>query len=159
MSMSGYLRWLAGEYKERQQEFRKRTEKFRKRAGEFCTHLRTATTISELLAGFEVFLDFAESVGAISRKQYRDYFGRMNTALVFLAEEQSIQLASQDPIEQFFELLHATFVSRRCHVEQVDGSAPEAADAWEMDVRRNTSSSNLASWEEVSMSLDVTSRR
>jgi len=129
-AMAGFLRWLAGNLEHYQSGFDSRRTKFRNRIRTFCSHLRTATIAADLIAGFEVFLDFAFEIEAIDNAQYKKYWKRMDATVIAMVEEQGKHLAEQDPVEEFFELLHAALVSGRCHLEDQAGGEPEDAGVW-----------------------------
>jgi hypothetical protein len=147
-AMAGYLQWLATDFDRIQEGFRTRMKDFRDAAHTFCGHPRIAAIISDLLAGFEVFLDFCEENEVIDDKQYRSLWQRMHDVLIRLAAEQDSHLKSHDPVDQFFELMHAALLSRSCHIEDLRGGPPEEAPGawgWRADkylVQKNDDDSN-----------------
>ena len=70
-AMGAYLVWIAGRYEELQERLRARVSELRSlvHKGSTPVHARLPTTLAELQAGWEIWLQFALEVGAISRTE------------------------------------------------------------------------------------------
>jgi hypothetical protein len=66
-AMGAFLTWIAKSYDSVQNRLAVRTSEFRIRFVTGIAHARTPDIVASLQAGFEAYLDFAETVGAIDR--------------------------------------------------------------------------------------------
>ncbi|WP_337175092.1 DUF3854 domain-containing protein [Paludisphaera sp.] len=138
-AMAAYIRWLAPQLDAVRSGFRSRMHKIRSYywAGGRCKHPRTATTVADLLARFEVFLEFAEAAGAIDEREYHILWRRLGQAVGYLIQEQNLQQAENDPVEQYIALLSAALLSGRVHVTGPDGKSPaKSPEAWGWQEKR-----------------------
>jgi hypothetical protein len=104
-AMSGYVRYLAplmGGLKEslpaRQKELR---------AIGVGAHARTPDVVASLALGLETFLQFATEVGAVTKSEAGETWDAGWEALVEAASAQAEHQSSEEPTQQFRELLEA----------------------------------------------------
>lgn len=129
--MAGYIRWLAADYKGLRRRFRERYEELRGSVQQDCKHARTATILGKLLAAFELFLEFAVQHGAIDQVRSEELWGRQSDALLQVLDDQNELLTSDDPVEQFRDLLATAFLGGEAHLENVKGGPPaDSPRAW-----------------------------
>ncbi len=102
----------------------------RERAQADGQHARTPVIMADLAAGWQHWLDFALSVGAISKNDKRNLEQRVWEALTEAGNSQAEHLASAEPCGQFLRLLAGALASGRAYVAAADGTPPADADAW-----------------------------
>jgi hypothetical protein len=104
-AMSGYVAYLApqmGGLKERLPTHQKEL-----RAVGVGTHARTPDVVASLALGLETFLQFATEVGAVTKSEAGETWDAGWEALVEAAAAQAEHQASEEPTQQFRELLEA----------------------------------------------------
>ena len=128
--MAGYVRWLAPRYQETAAKMREQAAKLRAELATLSEHRRINENIAELLAGFELFLQFAQEVKAVGDEQARDLRKQALQAFGRLAGAQAEHQVGADPAERFIELVRAAFSSGRAHVADPDGNRPRDSQVW-----------------------------
>lgn len=127
-AMAGFLRWLAPRYDQVRQRLPVKVEEYRARAAQDNEHRRTPTTVAQLAAGLEVFLDFARAINALSQDEAENLFERYWAALHETAAGQASQHRAEEPTAQFLRLLAACITSGRAHVASPTGQEPTYGD-------------------------------
>ena len=130
-SLSALVHWLAPDRETKLQEMNSRRNEFRDNIQADSDHPRTATMVADVLAGFEVFLDFAQEKQAIDPEEYDRLFCQMNDVLYHYIDftNQSLKLAS--PIDRFMGLLRTAFLTGKAHLQDATGDVPgEDAESW-----------------------------
>ena len=87
-------------------------------------HKRLPTLVADLVAGLEVFYDFASDAGAVSTEDVAKRLAAARAALVEAAAQQGAHQQHAEPTEVFEELLRAAVASGEAHVATLDGSVP-----------------------------------
>jgi len=87
-------------------------------------HLRHAQTLATLLTGWLVFLEFAQSVGAVSVEEAEERLGQVEAALRNAAEIQRQTALDVRPECIFLETLHDLFAQEKAYLAGLDGSPP-----------------------------------
>lgn len=128
-AMAGYLRWLAPRLDEIRAELRALVATTAEKLTSERDH-RTGLLLAEVAVGVKYFLEFAESVGAMSREHVAGAKTLTWKTLQEMARAQRVHQVSQDPALRFCQLLDAALVSGRCHVTLPDGGAPPEAPTW-----------------------------
>lgn len=126
-AMAGYIQHLAGALTATKLTVKKRTAELRASFSASTSNSRLAEVAASLLAGFEQFLQFAESTGAINDRRSDDMFERCYRALVLLATRQTREMAICNPIDIFIESLCSSLLTGHCHVTNRMGEAPEVS--------------------------------
>ena len=122
--MAGYIDWIAPQYDTLLPEIRAQVERFRSVFLPDCVHPRTATIAAELLAGLEVFLDFALEKQAITEDEFKGLWERFHEAIRRLIGEHNRDLVYDDPVDQYIDLLRTALHSGAAHVVSVIGGPP-----------------------------------
>jgi hypothetical protein len=127
--MGGYLMWLAADFTTHQEASRQRATELR---GEFerVGHARTPSIVAELLAAWELWLEWAEQLGHISSAQGEEILERVTSGLNAAAGEQTTLNEDTDVCTRFMENLAAVIASGSAHVTDATGAAPDAAGRW-----------------------------
>jgi hypothetical protein len=127
-AMGGFIQWIAGQYENVQTEFQARLLELRSRVTKI--HSRTPGIVADLCAGFELFLRFAASTGAISASERQKLGERCWEALNRVAKAQLVQHEAAEPTHRFLELLRAAILSGQAYVAGLDGGAPAGDGQW-----------------------------
>jgi len=104
-AMSGYVRYLAPRMSGLKESLPARQKELR--ATGVGTHARTPDVVASLALGLEMFLQFATEVGAITDVRASELRDAGWKALVEAAAAQAEHQASEEPTQQFRELLEA----------------------------------------------------
>jgi hypothetical protein len=128
--MGAFLAWIAAQYEPLQQRLRARAEEIRNRRRGDAVHARLPAAMGELQAGFEIFLEFAVEVGAISKTERDELAQRGLRALEEVLARQAKFHRASEPASYFLTLLQASIRSGHAHIADRRGKAPENAQAW-----------------------------
>ena len=104
-AMSGYIAYLASRMGELKESLPVRQKELR--ALGVGTHARTPDVVASLALGLETFLQFATEVGAVTKSEAGETWDAGWEALVEAAAAQAEHQASEEPTQQFRELLEA----------------------------------------------------
>ncbi len=92
-------------------------------------HGRTGDAAAELAYGWEVFLSYAVSVGAVSVPDAAALWERVTAALSDTAREQGAHLADADPVARALTVLSGLLAQGRVFLEDLRGGGVPEADA------------------------------
>jgi hypothetical protein len=126
--MGGFIQWIAGQYENIQAEFQARLLELRSQVTK--VHSRTPGIVADLCAGFELFLRFAVSIGAINASEHQELGDRCWAALNKVAKAQLVQHEAAEPTFRFLELIRAAIFSGEAHVAALNGGAPAGDGQW-----------------------------
>lgn len=127
-AMSGFIAWLAEDYKERTAAFRADHARYRAEL-QNTGHKRTVDAGAQLLATYRSLLSFAREVGALTEAEHVILWHRVEAGVKAALEPQAALQAQSDPVARFSELLTGLFVSGRAHVADAKtGEYP--GDGW-----------------------------
>ncbi len=104
-AMGAFVVWLGGRYEEMQERLQRLEIRSQGHVG--AGNARTPAAVAELQSGMEIFLEFAEAVGAIGGAERAELEGRNGRALGELAGRQAKYQAARDPALRFVALLQA----------------------------------------------------
>jgi hypothetical protein len=126
-SMAGYLQWLARHREALGEELPGLYERLRNTAPEeLREHNRIPANYAALLVGIELFLRFAETVGAVDAAEREALYARCVAGLRHQGMLQmDIQESSEDAV-RFIAMLRSAFVTGRAYV--ADGDETEATN-------------------------------
>ena len=127
-ALGAYVRHIAAKYDRVQAEYPARFAELRGKATR--AHSRTPGIVADLQLGFELFLDFAVEVGAITKAERDDFTKRCWAALNKVARAQRVQQAASEPAHRFLELLRAAITSGDAHIASLDGGEPDDPAKW-----------------------------
>ena len=102
----------------------KRVEKLRDIFRSHCTHFRTASIAADLLAAWEIFLEFARYNGAITGDEHDRYWKRCLNAMEIVLHEQEDQQQPNDPVDRFITYLAGALLTGRVHAAALQGGSP-----------------------------------
>jgi hypothetical protein len=126
-AMGGFLRWMAQDYERIRTVFAEKVSEYRTNVFGLVAHARTPEIVSNLQAGFELFLAFAEECGAVSSERRQGLSDRCCQALRDSAAAQSKHHAATEPAAQFITTLKTLLTSGRAHLATLGGTQPEWA--------------------------------
>jgi predicted Rdx family selenoprotein len=129
-AMAGFIRWLAPRYDEVGSLLRDWVESYRTLERRANIHRRTAPITANLSFGWEVFITFAEDIGAVDQSEAERLRQRVREGLDQAAAAQAQFQADSNPTERFIELLNAAIRGGAAHVATLDGTAPLLAGSW-----------------------------
>jgi hypothetical protein len=112
-AMRGYIEWLRPQLAELKESLPLERERVRCELHRIGSHLRQAESLAHLYVGFDLFLTFAESVGALASDRAIDLRRRALDALRAIGEGQGQQLVELDPAERFLTVLGTLLLQRR----------------------------------------------
>jgi hypothetical protein len=123
-AMAGYVQWLAAQGEELGKWF-----SAPRIAQPGAAHLRTSDNVASLAAGLNMFLQFAEEVGAIEAGQYKALYERAVALLEGHVAAQNEEQRSEDPTVLFLGAIGDALAAGRAHVATRAGGEPYYADA------------------------------
>jgi DNA polymerase-1 len=112
-AMRGYIEWLRPQLDELQERLPRERERVPGELHRIGSHLRQAEALAHLYLGFDLFLAFAESVGAVTGDRAAGLRERGLDALRSIGERQGQQLLELDPAERFLNVLGTLLIQRR----------------------------------------------
>lgn len=134
-AMSAFLNWLAPQYEQKVAEVKSQATCLRDVFREHCIHPRSAVIAGELLAGLELFLEFAREQGALSDAEFDDIWQRFHIAMFEVLAVQNLHLESDDPVQKFQACVAAALLSGRAHVAGKNGDPCEKAWGWRQETQ------------------------
>lgn len=133
-AMREYIRWLCPQWSELTVDIEERLRQLRMCLNDPNQHPQTRDILCKLAIGFETFLHFALSVGAIQEEQHDALWDTFAKAVCYSEKAQGLLQTAEDPIQHVFELLSSLLTTKHAHVAGFDGKAPEdhpEACGWE----------------------------
>jgi Domain of unknown function (DUF927) len=129
VAMAGFLRWLAPQYEQLRAGLPAEHAEFRAKA---LTggHSRTPGIVADLALGMRYWLRYAVAVGAISREERDRLAAEAWASFMETGVEQQREIASQEPVVRFVELLSSAISSGRAHVANEHGEEPVDPVPW-----------------------------
>ena len=129
-AMGGYVAWLARRYDQVQDRLQTRVRELRSRGEAHLVHARLPSALSELQAGWEIFLEFALEAGAIDATEKQQLEYRNHAALAQAGVLQAKYQESMDPAMRFLVTLRGALTCGHAHVADKRGGAPPDAGRW-----------------------------
>lgn len=128
----GFVRYLAAHYDEIEGYVQGAVERERERAleAEQSTHARLPDIVGQMMVGAEMFLRFAQEIGAVSSGEAVTLLDRVRAAVSSVAARQTDVQRDAEPVSVYLDLLRAAISSGRAHLAAPDGRAPESPSAW-----------------------------
>ena len=120
-ALSAYLQWVAPQRAELFERIRASRDALRSSSTAHGSgrHRRTSSATLELQAAFEVFLEFAVDVRAISESERAVLAKRASAALDEVATAQHDLQRSDDPVTRFLAELESGYVSGQFHIRDL----------------------------------------
>jgi hypothetical protein len=129
-ALAGYLRWLASRYSAIHDGLRSEVAELRERSHCERLHARTPGILADVTIGWRHWLDFAESIGAVSSDDRAVLDRRVRAAIEQAGAMQAGHLASAEPTGHFLRLLAGALASGRAHCATPEGGRPANPEAW-----------------------------
>jgi hypothetical protein len=129
-ALSGYVRWLAGDFGRLRQEFRRRARQRREELHEASRHGRIADIRAQLEASYDVFLSFVSETGARSSAECAALREQARAVFEELAKQQAAHVAQLEPTARYLELLREALASGAAYLVDREGNPPSQAGAW-----------------------------
>lgn len=128
-AMGAFLSWLAGRYDQVRRDHLDRVRELR-REYSGAAHSRLPGAVANLQSGFELWLQFANALGAVSDAERMNLKNRAERAFRELVDLQVPYHHASDPASRFMSLLRLALATGRAHVANRVGRAPEFAANW-----------------------------
>ena len=125
-AMAAFVRWLAPRLLEVRGRLAARTGDLRR--GIDAGHDRAASNLAELVATWELVLEFALEVGALEPSS--PLLERGTAAILSLADEQRRRQEEADPVRRFLGVIDSAVTSGRAHLAAKDGGVPADSTRW-----------------------------
>ena len=119
-TLAAFLESVAPDYERQVAFMHSRKKDFRDSFREEGIHPRSVDIAADLLAGFDMFLQFACYAGAIREQEGESLFQRCLAALQELLAQQRELLFSEDPVTRYLELLGSALRTGRAHLKFLD---------------------------------------
>jgi hypothetical protein len=126
-AMRGYIEWLQPVIPALRKEMPARLGRLRSELYQVGSHLRQADALAQLRGAFELFLEFAEHVGALDATRAAELRATARHTLRGIGEAQSTVLRDLEPAERFMSVLGTLLEQRRVRLVQ-RGTSPRADD-------------------------------
>ena len=139
-AMSGFLMWMAGRLEAPRASLSRRVAEASHPAVRDPAHARTPDIISDLQAGFESYVEFCVTCGAIDEGQGERLRNDCWRALREAALAQTKHHAASEPAARSVSLVRACLSSGQAHLAERDGGVPKQSPedcGWRLDVAGN----------------------
>jgi hypothetical protein len=123
-AMGGFVQWLASHYEEARRAFDHKVSKYRTTSLRDFVHARTPDIVASLQAGFELYLDFGVSCGALNTAERDLFANRCWDALREAGAAQAKHHTATEPTARFLALLRASLTSGEAHLAERTGGKP-----------------------------------
>ena len=128
---SGFVQWLSNRLHDVQQEMRNQRFIQRGRVSEpSCLHMRTPENLDALHFGLATFLNFAQSVGAISQAEAQALVGRAEAAFRETEIGEARKHIDTEPSRIFLRLIRSAITMGKAYLAAPNGAAPEGEKPW-----------------------------
>jgi hypothetical protein len=122
--MAGFLQWLAGRYEAAMADFQTTVLEYRAESPGGA-HARTPEIVANLRAAFDLLLEYARAVGAITATAANELADRCRKALCEAAAAQAKHQGETEPTARFLSLLQSVLSSGQAHLELRAGGPPD----------------------------------
>lgn len=119
--MGGYVRFIASRYDQISSGIKSMRQDLRDRIGMVSPHRRTTDMVAHLYIGWHYFLEYAESIGAISSDEKLVFAQEGWNALLETGKAQEEFLSVESPVDRGLGLLRAVLKGFHAHLRR---SAP-----------------------------------
>lgn len=126
-AMGAFIQHLALDFGNYRATLARKANEYRNLAAGLLGHARTPETIAQLQAGFQFFVEFACSIGAITPNEGDRLKKACWQSLFNAAKLQARHHMDTEPAARFIALLQSAMVSGRAYIENRDGGAPQFA--------------------------------
>jgi hypothetical protein len=123
-AMGAFVRRVAECYAGVRTAFETRLVEYRAATVRSSAHARTPEIVANLLAGFDLYLDFCVDCEALERSNRQSLADRCWAALQEAANVQAKHQTATEPTARYLAVIKAALASGRAHLEARDGGAP-----------------------------------
>ncbi len=130
-ALAGFIRYIAADIEDRWAKKRTEIEKLRDELRINGSHARVPELVAELLYGWQAFISYAESIGAISDSERTSLLEEGRTALIAVGHGQCEHHQASNPVQQFVQILVSSLASGAAHIADPSGNVPlENPNGW-----------------------------
>jgi hypothetical protein len=127
--MAGYIQWIAQNYSTIASELDSKFCQLRSLAQESASHARVPSNVANLALGVHYFLQFAESIDAVSHEQRDAYWDTTWQSLGCVSAAQTEHQEAANPELRFIELVISALGCGQAHLTNSDGRSPSLVEA------------------------------
>jgi hypothetical protein len=126
-AMRAYIEWLQPAIPQLQKELPARLGRLRGELYQIGSHLRQADALAQLRNAFDLFLEFAQHIGAVDAARANELRALAQQTLRRIGEVQGTVLRDLEPAERFMSVLGTLLEQRRVRLVE-KGSSPRSDD-------------------------------
>lgn len=123
-AMAAFIQHLARDPKGAAEQANEALRRWRDLLRGRARHLRTPENLAQIGVGWDAYLAFGVSQGAITEEEAATVRHRVEAAIVAAVQGQDEQQHSSDPIERLRVLVCSSIASGSAHLARMDGSDP-----------------------------------
>lgn len=127
---SAFVQWLSPRLAQVRDEMHEQRSAQRRDAESHAIHMRTPENLHALQFGFRIFLEFAQSIGAVSEVQYESLMKRCEMALRETELGDERKHVDNEPARLFLRLIRSAISMGKAHLAAPDGGAPKGDRHW-----------------------------
>ena len=133
--MAGFIQWVAPRMPEMKKRLFEQLARFREDWSGMKQHRRTPDNLANLSFGLEVFLEYAQERGALTRSQASEIWAGAMEAYQEAAEAQERSQEHAEPTQLFLSLVYSALSSGQAHLVTRDGGMPNnpASAGWKKE--------------------------
>ena len=141
-AMSGYLNWLAGQYDQLAADLPERLYRYTEVARSEGAHLRSPANVATLFIGYELGIDYARSVGALTDAEHAAQRDAGWQTLLDLAAKQNAMVVEEKPVELYLTALEQMLAVGAVHLRH-RATPDESLTVWPVN---RTPQSEFLGW-------------
>ena len=130
-AMAAYVQWIASCRAKIRQDLKAFRLEYIAGKTDTDIHKRTAANEAELLFAFDLFLEFACEVGAVTTPRAQTIRETIRSIIGALSVSQAEPRRQSDPASRYIDLLNQAFASGKAHLVGVGQITPPLAWGWE----------------------------
>ena len=143
-AMRSYLDWLSPQMPTLKQELPKEILRLRDMVREEGAHLNVAEMVAQLLVGWDMLLEHATNVGAITEAKRDELLSIGSDTLVDLGRKQEERILAERPSRRFINILKDLFAQKRAYLRDKSSNLePDDYEIWGWE-RKHTSEGDVA---------------
>lgn len=119
-AMAAYIMWLAGQYDELQKTIPGKIREYEDTIRGSQSHKRSPGNTAKLFLGFEMGVEFAVEVGAISRQDGDDLLSSGLATLIEIGSVQDFTTAEEDPVTLYMTAIQQMIDQGTCYLRNKD---------------------------------------
>lgn len=144
LAMTGYLGWLAGQWETLSRELPERLLAYTDAARNEAGHLRMPANVAHLFLGWEMGLQYAQHIGALTPARYEELRAQGWHTLLAVGERQVIEAAEEKPVDMFLRALDEMLAQGAIWLRHAD--FPEVAERALPVAERRATNAEFLGW-------------